>query len=101
MPSGLICIECRFGRENQGILERLRFENQMGQGRDILGDKSSSFTPSPFKYSSINHTNSECKQPSHEDQKAAEQVIDKELVHLKFGSRASIYLRKLLGTSIV
>ena len=41
MPSELICIECRFGRENQGILVRLRFETQMGQGREIVGGKSS------------------------------------------------------------
>jgi len=86
MASGLICIECGFGRENQGILARLRFETRMGQGREIVGGKSSSFTPPPFKYYSINHTSSECKQPSHEDQKAAEKVIDKELVHLNFGS---------------
>jgi len=58
----------------------------MGQGREIVGGKSSSFTPPPFKYSFINPTFSECKQPSHEDEKAAEKVIDKELVHLKFGS---------------
>ena len=87
MPSGLIWIEWRFGRENQGILARLRFETQMGQERQILGGKSSSFTPPPpFEYSSINHTSSECNQPSHEDQKAVKQVIDKELVHLNFGS---------------
>ena len=67
MPSGLICIECRFGRENQGILAILRFETRMGQEREIVGGKSSSFTPPPFEYSSINPTNSECKQPSHED----------------------------------
>ena len=72
MPSGLICIKCRFGRENQGILVRLRFETQMGKGREIVGGKSSSFTPPPFEYSFINHTNSECNQPSHEDQKVAE-----------------------------
>ena len=48
MPSELICIECKFGRENQGILERIRFETRMGQGREIVGGKSSSFTPPPF-----------------------------------------------------
>ena len=83
-------IECRFVRENQGVLARLRAETQMRQGREILGCKSASFTPSPFEYSSINQTSSECKQPSHEDQKAAEQVIDKDLVNLEFGSRASL-----------
>lgn len=41
MPSGLICIKCRFERENRGILARLRFETQMGQGREIVGGKSS------------------------------------------------------------
>lgn len=101
MPSELICIECRFGRENGGILVRLRFETRIGQGREIVGGKSSSFTPPPFEYSSINPTSSECKQPSHEDQKASKQVIDKELVHLVFGCRASLILRKLLGTSFL
>ncbi len=101
MPSGLICIVCRFGRENQVILARLWFETRMGQGREIVGGKCSSFTPPPFEYSSINHTSSECNQPSHEDQKVAEQVIDKELLHLKFGSQASLDLRKSLGTSVV
>jgi len=86
MPSGLICIECKFVRENQGILARLRAETRMGQGREIVGGKSSSFTSPSFEYSSINHTSSEYKQTSHEDQKAFEQVIVKELVHLKFGS---------------
>jgi len=100
MPSGLICIECRVGREKQGILAILRFETRMGKGREIVGGKSSSFTPPPFKYSSINHTISECNQPSHEDQKETEQVIDKELVHLEFGSQASLDLRKLFGTSV-
>ena len=101
MPSGLICIECTFGRENQGILERLRFETWMGQGREIVGGKSSSFTPPPFAYSSTNHTSSECNQPSHEDKKAIEKVIDKELFHLEFGSQSSLYLTKSLGTSVV
>ena len=67
MPSGLIYIEYRFERENQWILARLRLETWMGQGREILGGKSSSFTPPSFKYSSINHTSSKYKQPSHED----------------------------------
>ncbi len=49
MPSGLICIECGFGRETQGILARLRFETRTGQGRDIVGGKSSSFNPPPFE----------------------------------------------------
>ena len=101
MLSELICIECRFGRENQGILARLRFETRMGQGRDVVGGKSSSFTLPAFGYSSINHTSSECKKPSHEDQKVAEKVIDKELVHLNFGSRASLNLRNLLRTSVL
>ena len=86
MPNGLICIECKFERKNRGILARLRFETQMGQGREIVGGKYSSFTPPSFEYSSINHTSSELKQPSHEDQKEVEQVIVKELVHLEFGS---------------
>ena len=73
----------------------------MGQGREIEGGKCSSFTPPSFKYSSINHINSEYKQPSHEDQKAAEQVKIKDLVQLKFGSRASLDLRKSLETSFV
>lgn len=60
MPSGLMCIECRFVRENQGILARLKAETRMGQGREIVADKSSS-----FEYSSINHTSLEYKQPSH------------------------------------
>ena len=64
MPSGLTCIECRFVRENQGILAILRAENRMGQVREIVGGKSSSFTPPSFEYSSINHTSSEYKQPS-------------------------------------
>ena len=61
MPSGLMCIECMFVRENQEILAR-------------------------FEYSSIDHTSSEYKQPSHEDQKAIEQVTVKKLVYLEFGS---------------
>ena len=73
----------------------------MGQGIEIVGGKSSSFTPPSFEYSSINHTSSEYKQPSHEDEKAVEQVIVKELVHLEFGSRASLDLRKSLGTLVV
>ena len=101
MPSGLICIEWRFERENQGILARLRFETQMGQGREIVGGKYSSFTPPSIEYSSINHTISEYKQPSHQDQKSVEKVIVKELVHLEFGSRASLDLRKSLETSVV
>ena len=67
MPSGLMCIKCRFVRESQGILARLKAKTQMGQGREIVGGISSSFTPSSFEYSSINHTSSEYKQPSHED----------------------------------
>ena len=59
----------------------------MGQGRDIVGGKSSSFNPLSFEYSSINHTSSEYKQLSHEDQKVAEQVIVKELVHLELGDK--------------
>jgi len=86
MPSGLMCIECGFVRENQGILARLKDETRMGQGIEIVGGKPSSFTPPSFEYSSINHTSSEYKQPSHEDQKASEQVTVKELVYLKFGS---------------
>ena len=86
MPSGIICIECRFVRENKGILARLNVETLMGQGREIVGGKSSSFTPPSFKYSSINHTRSEYKQPSHKDQKVAEQVTIKELVYLEFVS---------------
>jgi len=73
----------------------------MGQGREIVGGKSFSFTPPSFKYSSINHTSSEYKQPSHEDQKAVEQVTVKELVYLEFGSWASLDLMKTLGTSVV
>ena len=73
----------------------------MGQGRDIVGGKSSSFTPPSFEYSSINHTSSEYKQPSHEDQKAVKQVIVKELVYLESGSRASLDLRNSLGTLVV
>lgn len=67
-------------------MARLRDETQMGQGRDIVGSKSSSFTPPWFEYSSINHTSSEYKQPSHEDQKEIEKVIVKELVHLELGA---------------
>ena len=73
----------------------------MGQGRDIVGGKSSSLTPPSFEYSSINYTSLEYKQPSHEYQKAVEQVTVKELVYLEFGSQASLYLRKSLGTSVV
>jgi len=73
-------------KENQGILARLKAETQMGQGREIVGGKSSSFTPPSFEYSSINHTSLEYKHPSHEDQKAVEQLIVKELVHHEFGS---------------
>jgi len=69
-------------RENQEILGRLKVETRMGQGREIVGGKSSSFTPSSFEYSSINHTILEYKKQSHEDQKAVEQEIVKELVHL-------------------
>ena len=101
MPSGLICIESRLERENRGILARLRFENIMGQRREIVGGKSSSFTHPSFEYSSINPTSLEYKKPSHEDQKADEQVTVKDLAHLEFGSRASLDLRKLLGTSVV
>jgi len=74
MPSGLMCIECNFVRENQRILARLRSKTWMGQGREIVGGKSSSFTTPSFEYSSINHTSSNYKKPSHEDQKAAKQV---------------------------
>ena len=101
MPSGLMCIECRFVRENQGLLAILRVEIQMGQGREILGGKSSSFTPPSFEYSSINHTSLKYKQPSHEDQKATKQVKVKELFHLEFGSQASLYLRNSLETSFL
>ena len=101
MPSGLICIECRFGTKNQEILASLRFETRMGQGREIVGGKSSSFTLPSFEYSFINHISSKSKQPSHEDQKEVEQVIVKELLHLKFGRQASLDLRKSLGTSVV
>ena len=80
MPSGLMCIECRFVRENQGILARLRVETRMRQGIEIIGGKSSS-----FEYSSINHTSSEYKKTSHGDQKVVEQVTTKELLYLKFG----------------
>ena len=72
----------------------------MIQGREIVGGRSSSFTPPSFKYSSINHTSSEYKQPSHGDQKAVEQVIVKELVFLEFGKQASIDLRNSLQTSL-
>jgi len=67
MPSGLICIECRIKGENQGILAKTKVKTQMGQGRGIVVGKSSSFTSTPFKYSSIYHTSSKHKQPSHED----------------------------------
>ena len=73
----------------------------MRQGGEIVGGISSSFTPYSFEYSSISHTNSEYKQPSHGDQKAVEQVIVKELVYLEFGRRASLDLRKSLETSVV
>ena len=73
----------------------------MGQGREIVGGKSSSFTPPSFKYSSINHTISEYKQQSHEDEKESKQVDVKAPVYLEFGSRASLILRKSLETSIV
>ena len=96
-----MCIECRFVRENQGILARLKAKTQMGQGIEILGGKSSSFTPPSFEYSSINHTSLEYKHPSHGDQKASKQVIVKELVHLEFGSRPSLDLRNSLWTSVV
>lgn len=76
-----------------GNFARLKVETRMGQGRDIVGGKSSSFTPPSFEYSSINHTSSEYKQKIHGDQKTTEKVIVKELVHLKFGSRASLDLR--------
>ena len=101
MPSGLMCIECGFLRENQGILVRLRAETQMRQGREVVGGKSSSFTPPSFKYSSINHTSSKYKQPSHGDQKEDEQVTFKELVYLEFGSQASLDSRNSLGTSFI
>ena len=94
MPSGLVCIECKFVRENQGILARLKAETWMGQGREIVGGKSSWFTPPSFEYPSINHTSSEYKQTSHGYQKEAEQVTVKELVYLEFGRWASLYLRK-------
>jgi len=81
-----MCIKCRFVRENKGIFARLKAENLMRHGREIVGDKYSSFNPYSFEYSSINHTISKYKKPSHEDQKAAKQVIVKELVHLEFGS---------------
>jgi len=61
MPSGLMCIGCRFVRENKGILARLKAETWMVQGKDIVGGKSFSFTPPSFEYSSINHTSSEYK----------------------------------------
>ena len=73
----------------------------MGQGIEIVGGKSSSFTPPSFKYYSINHTSSKYKQPSRGDQKAVEKVTVKELVYLKFGSRATLYLRKSLQTSVI
>jgi len=70
----------------------------MGQGRGIIGGKSSSFTTHPFKYSSIS---SECKQPNHEDYKATEQVKEKAPVYVEFGSSTSLILRKLLEASDV
>lgn len=69
-------------------------KTRMRQGGEIEGGKSSSFTPHSFEYSSINHTSSEYKQPSHGDQKATEKVTGKELVYLKFGSPTFLYLRK-------
>ena len=48
----------------KGILAKSLVKTQMGQGRGIIGGKSSSFTTPPFEYSSIS---SECKQPNHED----------------------------------
>ena len=57
----------------------------MKQGGYIVGGRSSSFTSPSFEYSSINHTSSEYKQPSHGDQNAAEQVNVKELVYLELG----------------
>jgi len=60
MPSGLICIECRIEGENQGIFANTKVKTRMGQGRGIVGGKSSSFTYPPFEYSSIHHTNSKC-----------------------------------------
>ena len=83
------------------ILARLKPETRLGQGREIVGGKSSSFSPPSFKYSSINHTISEYKKPSHEDQKEIEKVIVKQLCYLEFGSQASLDLRKSLGNSIV
>ena len=82
-------------------MARLKAETRIGQGREIVGGKFSSFTPPSFEYSSINHTSSEYKQPSHGDQKATQQVIVKELVYLEFGSQASLDLRKSLETSVV
>jgi len=67
MPGGLICIECRIEGENQGIFANTNVKNRMGQGRRIVGGKSSSFTYTPLEYSSIHDTSLECKQPSHED----------------------------------
>ena len=101
MPSGLMCIKCRSVRENQGILARLKAETQTGQGREIVGGKSSSFNPPSFEYSSINHTSSEYNQRSHRDQKEIEKVTTKELVYLDFGSLAYLDLRKLLATLVV
>lgn len=98
MLSGLICIECRIEEENQGIFANTNVKNQMGQGRRIVGRKSSSVTYTPFEYSSIHHTSLECKQPSHEDYKAVEQMRDKELVYLEFKNRASLILRNSSGT---
>ena len=73
----------------------------MRQGGDIVGGRSSAITPPSFKYSSINHTSLEYKEPSHGDQKAAEQVTVKELAYLEFVILASLDLRKSLETSVV
>jgi len=67
MLSGLICSECEIKGENQGISAKTKVKTRMGQGRWIVGGKSSSFTTSPFEYSSIHHISLECKQPNHED----------------------------------
>ena len=72
----------------------------MRQGGEIVGGRSSSFTHS-FEYPFSNHTRLEYKQPSHGDRKVAEQGTIKELFYLEFGSRASLYLRKLFETLAV
>lgn len=61
MPSGLMCIECRFVKENEGILKILKAKTHIGQVREIVGGKSSSFTPPLFEYFSISHTSLEYK----------------------------------------